>query len=593
MSQIDDLLDTAFDTYNLNDFEQAEEIIRDVLTISPINGDALYLLGLIAYRANALEPSEKLLYQAVSLYPDNKIYATALASILQKENRLDEALSFYEKFKEDSLVLSQIGFIYLQKGLNDFAQSAFNKALEIDKNCITAFIGQALIERKNNNNEQALSILMQTEKINKTAELMYQLSVQFRILHRLDKALLSIEQAITLEKLASFYNEKGLILEELGRIDEAQEAYQKAIDLDSYFPDSFTNLANIYQSKKMFTQAEDNYKRALSLDNNFLNAHHNLASLLYKQDRKTESLEHYRSALLINPQHISTLYNLAVILEEMGEYTEAAGLYFNILALNAHPSYIDFRIASTLSALATQGKKEKKQALEFAKGWVKHFPGNMIACQTNDSLNGKIADKAQALQYAERLYDAFADSYDETMQKIEANVLRSIFENLPEKSYKNILDLACGTGSFSTNLLNDFNMLIGVDISDKMLEKAKEKKKYTSLIHADALTFLKTNQTSFDLILAAELICYLPNVSELLNEINSHLTPNGIFVLTIEETNEKEMLLAINGRYLHPFSYIEELLKESHLSLIKRIQLPLRKEGTGVANGSILFCEKK
>lgn len=594
MSQIDELLDTAFHAYNLNDFEQAEEIVREVLTLSPTNGDGLYLLGLIAYRANAFEPAEKLLYQAVHLYPENKSYATALASVLQKEGRLDEALSFYEPYQEtDSLVLSQVGFIYLQKGRDDFALSAFDKALTLDKNNINAFIGKALLQRKNQQNKEALHLLLEARKINITAELMYQLSIQYRFDNQLSKALDSIKEALSLEQLASFYNEKGLILEEMGDIEEAQKAYEKAIEIDSYFPDSFANLANIYYRKEMFSKAEENYKRALGLDNQFLNAHHNLASLLYKQDRKTESLEHYRSALLINPHHISSLYNLGIILEEMGDYTEAAGLYFNILALKSTPPYIDFRIASTLTALSEEGKKEKKQAIDFAKGWVKHFPENVIAKHTLASLTGTKIDPEQSLKYAEVLYDSFAPTYEQTMEKIQSRVLEIINKNLPIDSYQTVLDLGCGTGSFGNSVQKTFHTLIGVDISKEMLKKTAKKNVYTELIHKDALSFLKTSSIKFDLIVAAELLCYLPVVSELIKEVSAHLIEKGVFVLTIEETQEKEILLAGNGRYLHQFSYIEKQLNENHLFLQKRIQTPLRKEGKNFAMGSILFCTKE
>lgn len=594
MSQIDGLLDTAFHAYNLNDFEHSEEIVREVLTLSPTNGDALYLLGLIAYRANAFEPAEKLLYQAVQLYPENKTYATTLASVLQKEGRLDEALSFYEPYKEtDSLVLSQIGFIYLQKNMDDFASSAFDKSLNLDKNNTTAFIGKALIKRKNHEDSEALSLLLDAQKIAITAELMYQLAVQYKIIGELNKALDAIEQALLMEKVASFYNEKGLILEKMGSIDSAQQSYENAINVDAYFPDSFANLANIYQMKEQFSKAEENYKRALSLDNQFLNAHHNLACLLYKQDRKTESLEHYRSALLINPRHISSLYNLAIILEETGEYLESVGLYFNILSLNATPEHIDFRIASTLALLSGQSKKGKKQATDFAKGWVKSFPNNIIAQHMFNSLVGQKIDTEESLKYAEKLYDAFASSYEQTMEKIQSNVLKIIHTNLPNKFYKNILDLGCGTGSFSKELSNKFETLVGVDISSKMLKKAAEKKLYTNLIHADAFSFLKTSNMKFDLIIASELLCYTPNVEELLYEISTNLADNGLFVLSIEETMQKDILFSANGRYLYRFTYIQDLLKKYKFSIQNRIHAHLRREGIEFADGSILFSIKK
>ena len=59
MSTTDQLLDTAFAAYNGGDFDKAEELEREVLTVEANHGDALYLLGLIAFQANALEPAAK------------------------------------------------------------------------------------------------------------------------------------------------------------------------------------------------------------------------------------------------------------------------------------------------------------------------------------------------------------------------------------------------------------------------------------------------------------------------------------------------------------------------------------------------------
>ena len=159
MSEVDRLLDEAFLAYNNKDLDEAEELARSVLTLMPSSGDGLYLLGLIAAKKNAFEPAEKLLYQAVQLYPENKQYKLSLGFVLEKQGRLDEALSFYEPFKEDAYVLSQIGFIYLQKGLLDFAKSAFDKGLSLNEEVLTAYIGLALIFRREGNFKEALSIL--------------------------------------------------------------------------------------------------------------------------------------------------------------------------------------------------------------------------------------------------------------------------------------------------------------------------------------------------------------------------------------------------------------------------------------------------
>ena len=596
MTETDTLLDTAFAAYNQHQFDMAEEIVRDILTVTPTNGDALYLLGLIAYRSNALEPAEKLLYEAVKLYPQSQQYALALAGVLQKAGRLDEALSFYEKYKEIPLVLSQIGYIYLQKGQNDFAKSAFDEALSRDSHCLNALIGQALLARQEKDNEKALLILKKAQTLDVSdSELFYQLAVQNRLCGNYQEALKAISQALSIFKTAAFLNEKGLILEKLDLDASAQEAYEEAIEQDLYAPDAFANLGNLYLKQENYRRAEEYYKKALALDTEFLNAHHNLAIALCKQDRKAEGLEHYRAALLINPRHISTLYNLAMILEEMGDYSEAAGLYFNILTLKSHPDMIDFRIANTLASLSEKDKKSRKEALDFAQGWVKHFPENQIAIHTLNALKHDRKSDVSNESYVQQLFDAFAATYDETMKRLESQALTQTIhylDILPDKKFKNVLDLACGTGLFANMFHQEFETLTGVDISEKMLAVAREKNRYTMLVHQDVLSFLKADEKVYDLIIAVELTNYLSDIDSFMAQMTPHLTEKGLCLMTIETAENQDVFLSAQGRYLYRRSYVESLAKKQGLSVLYEHDFDLRKEGQGVAAGT-LFCFQK
>ena len=146
MSNLDIILDEAFSLYNVGQIEQAENLTRQVLNAEPNHGDALFLLGLIAFQSGALEPASDLLFQAVKLYPHIENYTLTLASILQKQGRLDEALTYYEKFPDNPAGLAQRGFIYLLKKQKDFAKSAFKKSLELMPSLAEARLGQALVE---------------------------------------------------------------------------------------------------------------------------------------------------------------------------------------------------------------------------------------------------------------------------------------------------------------------------------------------------------------------------------------------------------------------------------------------------------------
>ena len=62
-------------------------------------------------------------------------------------------------------------------------------------------------------------------------------------------------------------------------------------------------------------------------------------------------------------------------------------------------------------------------------------------------------------------------------------------------AFERILDLGCGTGLAAPYLSTFGGHLVGVDISPRMLEKARERKVYNRLIESEAVAYL-ANATS-------------------------------------------------------------------------------------------------
>ncbi len=588
MSDVDLLLDNAFLAYNQKEYDKAEECVRQALVLSPTNGDGLYLLGLIAIKSNAFEPAEKLLYQAVQFYPENKGYQLSLAFVLEKQGRLDEALSFYEHFKEDAFALAQIGLIYLKKGQADFAKSAFDKALTLDKGVATAYIGLALILRGQGDYEKALESLEKGEKEALTAELLFQKAITYRLMGKFSAALREIKGALSLDKTAAFYNEKGLNEEALNCLESAKLSYEEALEMNAYFADAFANLGNIYFKENDFKRAEDAYKRALGVDKDFLNAHHNLALLLHKMGRLNEALEHFRSVIILNPRHQEALYNLAIILEEMGEFEEAAGLYFNLLTMEENKDWtlLQLRIQNTLYLMGKGDKKAKKQARSFAKGWVKSFPNSLVAKVTNSALNREKISDEEANAYTTLFYDAFADTYDEVIEKLESKVLEKIIPLIPNTA-KSVLDLGCGTGALASHLPNDLEVLVGVDISKKMLEKAMKKKAYTRLVHQDVCAFLIADAGQYDAIIASDVTPYLSDLKGFLSLVQRRLEAGGVLLLSVETGLETVGTLSENGRFCYQAETVRTWLQELGFVMTYFEEIPLRKEGDAYAMGFV------
>ena len=100
---------------------------------------------------------------------------------------------------------------------------------------------------------------------------------------------------------------------------------------------------------------------------------------------------------------------------------------------------------------------------------------------------------------------------------------------------KIVLDAGCGTGKFLNILEENSKKYIGIDISNKQLEKAKEKsKENNSSFICSNLTNIDIEDNTVDLVISSWVLGTIIDLDErtrCLNELKRVLKPNGIIIL--------------------------------------------------------------
>ncbi len=105
-----------------------------------------------------------------------------------------------------------------------------------------------------------------------------------------------------------------------------------------------------------------------------------------------------------------------------------------------------------------------------------------------------------------------------------------LFQSISGQTQQNVLDVGCGTGVMSILLSEMGHQVWGVDLSEGMLGKARDKagKKglsiHFSIEDAESLPF---DDESFDLVVNRHLLWTLPNPRDALDEWNRVLRPGG------------------------------------------------------------------
>ncbi len=135
------------------------------------------------------------------------------------------------------------------------------------------------------------------------------------------------------------FSNYGVILQDLGKLQEAELSYRKAIQIKPDFADAHSNLGSILQDLGKLQEAELSLRKAIELNPNFANAHSNLGNILNDLDKLQEAELSLRKAIKLNPNFADAHYNLGNILGHLGKLQEAELALRKAIKLN--PNFAD------------------------------------------------------------------------------------------------------------------------------------------------------------------------------------------------------------------------------------------------------------
>ena len=107
---------------------------------------------------------------------------------------------------------------------------------------------------------------------------------------------------------------------------------------------------------------------------------------------------------------------------------------------------------------------------------------------------------------------------------------------LPEFNGKNVLDLGCGYGWHCVYAkMNGAISVTGIDISEKMLSKAKEKSTGMDIEYIRTpIEDYSYPQSKFDIVISSLAFHYIENLQDIFSKVNRTLKPDGNFVFSCE-----------------------------------------------------------
>ena len=171
--------------------------------------------------------------------------------------------------------------------------------------------------------------------------------------------------------------------------------------------------------------------------------------------------------------------------------------------------------------------------------------------------------QADRAENAQRFYDAHSDEYVEKWSRIDADpnrpahvyrkeIIRTLIELAGVEPGDEVVEIGCGTGLVLRELLERTKPVWGTDISQAMLERAREELSEVAevaivegfdveprdaahdvlLVHGDLLG-LRIPAGRFDVILSMEVLRYIADLDGALQAVRSAMDEQTVFAFTV------------------------------------------------------------
>jgi predicted TPR repeat methyltransferase len=197
-------------------------------------------------------------------------------------------------------------------------------------------------------------------------------------------------------------------------------------------------------------------------------------------------------------------------------------------------------------------------------------------------------------QYAPRFESSLVDELGYRGPKLLFRAVLSVRAAARKPAFfKRAIDLGCGTGLAASAFARGVDHFIGVDLSPRMIERARATDLYAELDVADMLQGLRARPDACaDLILAADAMVYVAELAPVLAEAARVLAPGGLLAFTTETHDGEGVIIGQGLRYAHAAAYVRAAVESAGLELPLLEDRSARNEDNAPVPGLVAVAAK-
>jgi len=159
--------------------------------------------------------------------------------------------------------------------------------------------------------------------------------------------------------------------------------------------------------------------------------------------------------------------------------------------------------------------------------------------------------------------------------------------------FRRAVDLGCGTGLAAAAFASNVDQFTGIDLSPRMIEKARATSLYAELEVDDLLHGLRRKpDAGAELILAADAMVYVADLVPVLAEAARVLAPGGLLAFTTETHDGEGVILGKGLRYAHSADHVRMSIEAAGLNLSLLEDRSARNEDNMPVPGLVVVATK-
>jgi predicted TPR repeat methyltransferase len=248
--------------------------------------------------------------------------------------------------------------------------------------------------------------------------------------------------------------------------------------------------------------------------------------------------------------------------------------------------------------------KKPELAMQYYKMQLGICPEDELATFWLSILRNELPEKAPPV-HVQSLFDSYADAFDAHLTgalryTTPALLMHCLHQSIGGDGFNVLdwqvhtcLDLGCGTGLMGEQLrCHVSSALHGVDLSKKMIDKARGKGLYDHLEVGDMLALMEASCDLHDLIVAADVFVYVGNLRPYFLAARRIARPGAIFAFSTETASavmgsHNEYHACLSGRFEHSDRYVVRTAEECGWDVVRCSNETLRYNAGQPVHGTL------